>query len=67
MPRTPMIVASKFRGANKAQYVAAATHIKCTASASIASNGKLHHGSLYKYIKVKSMIASYTESIVKRL
>jgi len=34
--------------------VAAATHIRCTADASIASNGKLHHGSLEakKYIYI---------------
>lgn len=41
-----MRVASKLLGANIAQYVAAATHIRCTDSDSMASKGKHHQESL---------------------
>lgn len=41
-----MSVARSVLGARMLQYVAAATHIRCTASDSMASNGKHHHAVL---------------------
>ncbi len=51
MPRTPMRVASKFLGAITAQYVAAETHMRWTAMASMASNGNTHQGSLENRVR----------------
>lgn len=48
IPSTPINVASKLLGASIAQYVAAATHIRCTDNDSIASNGKHHQEFLKK-------------------
>lgn len=42
IPKTPINVASKFLGAKREQYVAAATHIRWQERASIASKGKHH-------------------------